>query len=176
MNALDFPEDGHLVLRGAIPQDDVQQALRAINSRIFLDGLTREQSSMFRRTACWFPDLCETSHPWHPLIAKLRKPFTFPVGEVWTQIVLQFPDPPGIDGRTVGFHIDKPPADGRRYKLIVGVPLTPSDHAHGGILFKDEALELEPGDAVVFGGGVPHSGGVNRTGEIRYAVYFRIVV
>ena len=35
------------------------------------------------------------------------------------------------------------------------------------------AVELDPGDAVMMSPAVWHSGGINRTGSIRYGVYFR---
>jgi ectoine hydroxylase-related dioxygenase (phytanoyl-CoA dioxygenase family) len=34
-------------------------------------------------------------------------------------------------------------------------------------------VELDAGDAVLLPPDLPHSGGVNRTGSIRYGVYFR---
>lgn len=35
------------------------------------------------------------------------------------------------------------------------------------------ALEMDPGDAVMMTPDLPHSGGVNLTGAVRYGVYFR---
>jgi ectoine hydroxylase-related dioxygenase (phytanoyl-CoA dioxygenase family) len=37
------------------------------------------------------------------------------------------------------------------------------------------AVELDPGDAVMMTPDLPHSGGVNHTGGVRYGVYFRWV-
>jgi ectoine hydroxylase-related dioxygenase (phytanoyl-CoA dioxygenase family) len=36
-----------------------------------------------------------------------------------------------------------------------------------------EAVELDPGDAVAMTPDLEHSGGINRTGSLRYGVYFR---
>jgi ectoine hydroxylase-related dioxygenase (phytanoyl-CoA dioxygenase family) len=34
-------------------------------------------------------------------------------------------------------------------------------------------VELDPGDAVAMTPDLEHSGGINRTGSLRYGVYFR---
>lgn len=168
-------DDGHVILRRVIPRADIQAAMRAINCHMWAHGLNREQVTEYSRTACWFPELCEPDHPWHPYLARLLAPFLAEAGEVWTQIVLQFPDFPGAAPRQAAFHVDEPPADGRRFRLVVCVALTRTSHARGGLTFRDETVELEPGDAVAFGGEAEHNGGVNTSGEIRYAVYFRFV-
>jgi ectoine hydroxylase-related dioxygenase (phytanoyl-CoA dioxygenase family) len=80
----------------------------------------------------------------------------------------------------VTFHLDEEPdwAGGRRYERIVGVALSPWRRENGGLLVRDgggdaAAVELDAGDAVLLPPDLPHSGGVNRTGSIRYGVYFR---
>jgi ectoine hydroxylase-related dioxygenase (phytanoyl-CoA dioxygenase family) len=80
----------------------------------------------------------------------------------------------------VTFHLDQEPewAEGRRYERIVGVALSPWRRDNGGLLVKGDdgeaaAVELDPGDAVLLPPDLLHSGGVNRTGAIRYGVYFR---
>jgi ectoine hydroxylase-related dioxygenase (phytanoyl-CoA dioxygenase family) len=38
----------------------------------------------------------------------------------------------------------------------------------------DALVEIaDPGDAIVMSPGLPHSGGVNLTGSLRYGIYFR---
>ena len=79
----------------------------------------------------------------------------------------------------VDFHLDEEPAwaGNKRYRRIVGVPLSPWSQANGGLLVKQgesaEPVELEPGDAVAMSPDLPHSGGINTTGAIRYGIYFR---
>lgn len=93
------------------------------------------------------------------------------------QILLQFPhvgpEPP------ITFHLDEEPewAGGRRYRRIVGVALSPWRVNNGALLIGSESdptpVELDAGDAVMLGPDVRHSSGINRTGQIRYGVYFR---
>jgi hypothetical protein len=93
------------------------------------------------------------------------------------QILLQFPHV-GPEPE-ITFHLDKEPdwAESRRYLRIVGVPLSPWRPDNGGLLIEVEdgvaPIELDPGDAVMLTPDLPHSGGVNRTGAVRYGVYFR---
>jgi hypothetical protein len=51
------------------------------------------------------------------------------------------------------------------------------DPRNGGLIVKPpsgpQSLELDPVDAVVMSPILPRSGGTNRTGAIRYGVYFR---
>lgn len=172
---LTIPPDGYKVVHQAVPLEHIEEALRVIVSHQRLAGMTAEQAAGWVEDACWFPDLCAPDHPWHPALTKLRDPFNFE-GEVWTQVLLQYPHPPGEPIVPPRFHVDAPPKGGRVYSRIIGVPLTVSDDYHGGIRFQDGTPVLVPGDAVVFGPRTPHSGGVNRSGQIRYAVYFRWVV
>jgi hypothetical protein len=94
-----------------------------------------------------------------------------------SQILLQFPHV-GPEPE-ITFHVDQEPpwANGRRYLRIVGVPLSRWEAANGGLLIRPSdhivAVELEPGDAVMLGPQMLHTGGINTTGSIRYGVYFR---
>lgn len=93
------------------------------------------------------------------------------------QILLQFPHV-GPEPE-ITFHVDQEPewAGTRRYRRIVGVALSPWHSDNGGLIVQPEnephALDLDPGDAVMMSPGLRHSGGLNRTGSIRYGVYFR---
>jgi ectoine hydroxylase-related dioxygenase (phytanoyl-CoA dioxygenase family) len=79
----------------------------------------------------------------------------------------------------VTFHVDQEPAwaDGKRYRRIVGVPLSRWSRDNGGLLVKHgsqaEPVELVPGDVVAMSPDLPHSGGINTTGTVRYGIYFR---
>ena len=70
-------------------------------------------------------------------------------------------------------------AAGRRYVRIVGVALSDWTRENGGLIVKTEQgpepVELAAGDAVMMDPDLEHSGGVNRTGAIRYGVYFRFL-
>jgi ectoine hydroxylase-related dioxygenase (phytanoyl-CoA dioxygenase family) len=57
------------------------------------------------------------------------------------------------------------------------VPLSPWRRENGGLLVEVDgapvAVELDPTDVVLLRPDLRHSGGVNRTGSLRYGVYFR---
>jgi ectoine hydroxylase-related dioxygenase (phytanoyl-CoA dioxygenase family) len=84
---------------------------------------------------------------------------------------------------TLESHIDQEPewANGRRYRRIVGVALSPNRSTNGGLQVwpldggDRLAVELEPGDVVVMSPSLPHTSGLNREGGIRYAAYFRFL-
>lgn len=158
----------YTIHRGAITMLEIRQALRAINTELFTHGLARQQARQYAYTACWFPHLER-----HPAIRHLADIALWEAdagpGDHWTQLILQFPS----TGPDPGFHRDNPPQDGRTFTSIIGVPLTPSGGDHGGVRFPHHEPMLEPGDLIVFDPNEPHSGGVNRSGLIRYAVYIR---
>jgi hypothetical protein len=95
------------------------------------------------------------------------------------QILLQFPDSAGTEVPLVP-HIDEMPpwAGGRGYTSIVGIALSRNHPDNGGLrvwpFSQQTQVELTPeaGDIAVMDPRLPHSPGVNRTGGIRYAVYF----
>lgn len=163
-----------------VPMNSVNEALRAINSHMFQGGLHKEQAQYYFDSANWFPELLHPSHPWARKIKHLKDYIGFDSdGEITTQILLQFPQPPFEAVPEVKWHVDDDPDADHRYKYIAGIALTPSDNFHGGIRFEEDGgttPALNPGDAVIFTGDTSHSGGVNFSGNIRYGVYFRQVV
>jgi ectoine hydroxylase-related dioxygenase (phytanoyl-CoA dioxygenase family) len=125
--------------------------------------------------AHWFPHLRQD-----PAILRLAQALApeWRTGELCDpQILLQFPHSGPVP--EVTFHRDQEPewAHGRRYRRIVGVALSQWRVENGGLLVQVDgqtiAVELEPGDAVMMSPDLWHSGGINRTGSIRYGVYFR---
>ena len=163
------------VARGVIPRDRVDAALRLLHVDMMERGIDAKELSQWLWAMHWFPHL-----RFRDEVAALADalPAEWQTGaRCDPQILLQFPHV-GPEPE-VTFHLDQEPdwADGRRYRRIVGVPLTPWRAENGGLLVQtgDGAapVELTPGDAVMMTPDVPHSGGINRTGEIRFGVYFR---
>ena len=161
--------------RGLVPLELVDSALRLLHLDLLEHGANAETLGEWLWGAHWFPHL-----NYHPAIVALADtlPADWRSGTMSDpQILLQFPHV----GPTpeITFHVDQEPhwAQGRRYLRIVGVPLSPWRLENGGLLVElaDEAVpvELDPGDAVMMAPDLPHSGGVNLTGAVRYGVYFR---
>jgi hypothetical protein len=169
---------GYAVLRQLIPQDAVEAALRHLHLDVVRRGLPAETLGSWLWSADWFPHL-----KWDPPIVALAShlPVELRQGELCDpQILLQPPD--DCDDQPLNSHIDQEPkwAEGRRYRIIAGAPLTPSRATNGGLVVwpfdgRREALELNPGDVIVMHPNLPHSSGLNREGAIRYAVYFRFL-
>jgi hypothetical protein len=165
------------IARAVIPPQLVDNALRAIHVEWLSKGTPAEQMSEWLWATHWFPDI-RWSDPITELASAL--PEEWQTGQMADpQILLQFPHTgPEPD---ITFHVDKEPewAGERRYLRIVGVPLSPWRRENGGLLvqFGGETIpvELDPGDAVMMEPDLLHSGGVNHTGALRYAVYFRYV-
>lgn len=165
------------VARGAMPLDLVDDALRLLHLDLLTRGASAEELGSWLWGAHWFPHL-----NYHETITALAEalPAAWRTGERCDpQILLQFPHA-GPEPE-ITFHVDQEPewAAGRRYERIVGVPLSAWTRDNGGLLVKpgDEivAVEVEPGDVLMMTAGLPHSGGVNRTGAVRYGVYFRFL-
>jgi hypothetical protein len=123
----------------------------------------------------WFPHL---RHRPEILALSETLPGAWQAGSVCDpQILLQFPHT-GPEPE-ITFHVDREPdwAEGRRYLRIVGVPLSSWSANNGGLIVNGSEgpapVELEPGDAVMMTPDLEHSGGINRTGALRYGVYFR---
>jgi hypothetical protein len=174
-----FATRGYAVLREAVPRDAVEQALRRIHLDLVQRGLPAETLGSWLWAAHWFPHL-----RWDPAVVGLawHLPEEFREGRMCDpQIILQPPDE-SVDG-AITPHVDQEPewANGKRYRTIVGVALSPSLRANGALLVwpfdaeEPEPVELEAGDAVVMHPRLPHSSGLNRAGSIRYAVYFRFL-
>lgn len=166
---------GYEVARRIVPQRAIDDALRLLHLDLLDQGASAERLGEWLWSLHWFPHLI-----WRDEITQLAAALP----EMWRtgtmcdpQILLQFPHTgPAPD---VTFHVDQEPAwaGERRYSHIVGVALSPWRQDNGGLLVEAEGravpVELDPGDVVVMAPDLPHSGGVNLTGGVRYGVYFR---
>ena len=170
---------GYAMLRQVVPRDAIEEALRHLHLDVVRRGLASDVLGSWLWSSHWFPHL-----RWDPPIIALvgHLPDELRTGELCDpQIILQPPDT--CEDQPLTSHVDQEPpwANGRRYKTIVGVPLTPAHAANGGLVVwpfdaaEPEPLELMPGDALVMHPRLPHSSGLNREGAIRYAVYFRFL-
>jgi hypothetical protein len=170
---------GFEVLRGAVPPAATDRALRHIHRDLVVRGADAETLGQWLWSAHWFPHL-----KWDDEIVGLLDHLPEPLrsGERCDpQILLQPPDDDGEVELTP--HTDREPewAGGRPYLRIVGVALGPNNAANGGLVVwpldggGPEPVELERGDVVVMDPALPHTSGLNRTGGIRYAAYFRFL-
>jgi hypothetical protein len=170
---------GYQVVRGAIPPEAVDAVLRHLHLDVARRGLPQEWLSEWLWNAHWFPHL-----RWDDEIRALLEhlPPDLRDGELCDpQILLQLPDEAN-DVELVP-HVDRLPdwANGRPYRRILGVALTPNTPATGGLTVwpldggEPAALDLDAGDVLVMDPQLPHASGLNRTGGIRYAVYFRFL-
>jgi len=153
----------------------IDNALRRLHIDLLERGASAEQLGTWLWGANWFPHL---NYDAAILALAEALPPDWQTGtRCDAQILLQFPHV-GPEPE-ITFHIDVEPdwAGARRYLRIIGVPLTPWREANGGLLVDRDgqvvAVELDPGDAVMMAPDLPHSGGINRTGGIRYGIYFR---
>lgn len=165
----------HEIGRSLIPLELVDDALRLLHLDLLEHGAAAATLGDWLWGAHWFPHL-----KYDPAIVALAEalPPDWRTGKLSDpQILLQFPHV-GPEPE-ITFHVDEEPhwADGRSYLRIVGVPLSPWREENGALLVErggePAAVELDPGDAVMMTPDLPHSGGVNRTGAVRYSVYFR---
>lgn len=159
----------------AVPIELVDGALRLLHTDILERGAHAQELSEWLWGAHWFPHLRD-----RPEITALAEalPPEWQTGVMCDpQILLQFPHV-GPEPE-ITYHIDQEPewADGRRYRRIVGVALSHWCAENGGLIVRTDdgpaTIELSPGGAVMMAPDVLHSGGINRTGQIRYGVYFR---
>jgi hypothetical protein len=171
---------GFDVLRGVVPGDAVEGVLRHIHRDVATHGLPQEWLSEWLWSSHWFPHL-----RWDAEVLALLEhlPESLRDGELCDpQIVGQMPDDPEQQFELEA-HVDRLPdwSNGRPYRRIVGVALTRNGPENGGLTVwpldggKPRAVELEPGDVLVMDPQLPHASGLNRTGGIRYAVYFRFL-
>lgn len=163
------------VRRGQIPDELVDGALRLLHLDLITRGANADEIGKWLWSVHWFPHLRDD-----PAIRALAEalPPEWRQGEICEpQILLQFPHS-GPEPQ-IKYHLDQEPdwAQGRRYSHIVGIALSRWDRDNGGLLIETPAepiaVTLAPGDVVRMEPQVSHSGGINRTGSIRYAVYFR---
>lgn len=165
------------VVREIVPQERVDAALRLLHLDLLENGAGPEQLGEWLWGQHWFPHLIYREEILQ-LAGALPPDWT--TGTMCDpQILLQFPHKGPVP--QVTFHVDQEPewAAGRRYARIVGVPLSPWRRENGGLLVKPNGravpIEVDPGDAVMMAPDLRHSGGVNLTGALRYAVYFRFL-
>ncbi len=163
------------VRRGIVPAGLVEDALRLIHLDLLERGAQATELGQWLWEAHWFPHL-RYQAPITALADAL--PASWRTGTFCDpQILLQFPHV-GPEPE-ITFHVDEEPAwaDQQRYLRIVGVALSAWRSDNGGLIVKldhgPHAVELDPGDAVMMSPGLLHSGGLNRTGAIRYGLYFR---
>jgi Phytanoyl-CoA dioxygenase (PhyH) len=170
---------GYEILRSVVPDDALDVAQGHIHRDIAKRGLPPEWLGEWLWNSHWFPHL-----RWDEEITALLEhvPERLRDGELCDpQILLQMPDD-AEDGELTS-HIDREPdwANGRQYRRIVGVALSRNDRHNGGLVVwpldggEPEPVDLEPGDVLVMDPRLPHSSGFNRTGGIRYCVYFRFL-
>ncbi len=170
---------GYAVLRNVVPRAAIEEALRHLHLDVVRRGLPADVVGSWLWSSHWFPHL-----RWDKPIVALADhlPAELRTGDRCDpQIILQPPDT--CEDQPLVPHVDQEPewADGRRYRTIIGVPLTPAYGANGGLVVwpfdtgAQEALDLAPGDVLVIHPQLPHSSGFNREGAIRYAVYFRFL-
>lgn len=163
------------IRRGAVSPQLVNDALRLLHLDLLARGAAAPELGDWLWGAHWFPHLRYQG----PITALAQAlPARWRTGELCDpQILLQFPHV-GPEPE-ITFHRDQEPewAIGRRYARIVGVALSPWRSENGGLIVRpadqSQAVELDPGDAVMMDPGLEHTAGVNRTGSIRYGVYFR---
>ncbi len=166
---------GYRVARGAVPTNAVEGVLRMLHLDLLERGASADELSEWLWATHWFPHL-----RYRDEIMALAEalPDEWRSGALCDpQILLQFPHTGPVPEIT--FHVDQEPdwAGERRYARIVGVALSPWRRENGGLIVKQGRdvtdVELDPGDAVMMTPDLPHSGGINRTGAVRYGVYFR---
>lgn len=158
-----------------MPEELVDDALRLLHLDLLQRGVSAQQLGDWLWGAHWFGHL---NYDRRILALAEALPASWRTGQLCDpQILLQFPHV-GPEPE-ITFHLDEEPewANGRRYRRIVGVPLSRWHRDNGALLVRRcdeiETVELAPGDAVMMGPELWHSGGINATGAIRYGVYFR---
>jgi hypothetical protein len=170
------PTAGVEIRRRIVPEELTDAALRLLHLDLITRGASAAELGEWLWAVNWFPHLRHD-----PRITALAQalPAAWRTGQICEpQILLQFPHA-GPEPE-ISFHLDREPdwAGERRYERIVGIALSRWDRENGGLLIdrpgkEPLGVELDPGDAVMMKREVWHSAGINRTGSIRYAVYFR---
>jgi hypothetical protein len=131
-----FARDGFVILRGAIPPEQVRAARAVIAASLEKDeshGRMLEQlQSTFCADSVAHPDIVGLLEPLRPAIAELFGTAEAPVAD-GAQIALRFPQLRSIGDERHGFHLDGYPAGANgipagtifRNTLLAGVYLTP---------------------------------------------------
>lgn len=162
------------VFRGVLPLYLVDAVRRRLNADVLEHGLPADWLTAWLDEANHWPHLRDC-----PQIAALQAAlpdWTYSGDPCEPQILASYP---AAGAHELTFHVDDPPpwADGRRYSVIVGVPLTRHDEHRGTFAYLyDGSVQiptLDPGDVFVFEPQVQHTGTPNRSADVRLAVYFR---
>ncbi|MBW8801458.1 MAG: phytanoyl-CoA dioxygenase family protein [Streptomyces sp.] len=179
--------DGYTVLRQAVAPERLRAALRMLNLAIRRYGLTAEEIAECQ-AATFFPHLRWEPEVWGVLPPAAGEVLGMADGDEWAepQLLLRFPDED--QPWPLQSHIDEAPpwAEGRRYKGIVGVALTPAGPEdgtpfvwagshRGPVDTAPQPVPLEAGDAIVMDPALEHSGSLNLGPSTRFAIYFRLL-
>lgn len=181
--------DGYVVMPEAVDAAPRDAALRLLNLAIRQRGLTSEEILHCQGTT-FFPDLRDDPAVWGALPPAAAALLDMADGDQWAepQLLLRFPDE--HQHWPLQPHIDQVPpwAPTRRYKGIVGVALTgagaaegapcvwPGSHRGGPAdIGQHRAVPLQAGAALVMHPDLQHAGSLNLGGQIRYAIYFRLL-
>ena len=180
-----FTRAGYEVHRQLVPQQLTTAAVRLLNLEIVRRGLTAEAIADGVH-GTFFPHL-----RWDTEVLAIQQQLDQVVNrtedEQWAdpQLLLRFPDE-RTDGQPWP-HLDEPPpwADGRNYRVIAGVALSPSrvndgclrvwTNSHVTEPTRHAPVELDPGDVVLMHPNLWHASTANRGPWIRYAAYFRLL-
>lgn len=178
--------EGYAVLRGVVPLERVQAALRRLNVAIRREGLTPEQIEEWH-LGTFFPHLRYEPEIWGVLPEPAAELLGWQEGDDWAQpqILMRFPDEP--QDWPLEPHVDTLPpwAEGRRYRGVVGVALTTAGiedgvpwvwpGSHRGQERPPVPVPLVAGDALVMHPQLGHTGTLNVGHTVRTAVYFRLL-
>jgi hypothetical protein len=174
----------YVLRRQVIPQHARDAVKRLMNLELLNDSTQSLRD--YQRSMHWFPGL-----RWHQDVVALvdHLPHEWKHGVFCEpQLLLHFPHDPTVPEPEITYHLDREPpwAQGRKYVRIVGVALSPWTSASGGVCFPGRVGGRGPrgidvaftptmaaGDVLCIQPDQLHSPGINRTGDIRYAVYFR---
>lgn len=139
-------------------------------------GISAREIEWWREAACWFPhrrDSVEVENLRDCLPDELRSGVCCEPQILWHL-------PERYEGE-LWPHVDQEPpwAEGRKYIRIVGVALTPQTRSNGAIrLHTDKGIvvpEMKVGEILVMDPKLPHTRGINYSGQLRAMVYFRFL-
>jgi hypothetical protein len=163
-------------LRNVVPESMRRDVLRLIGTDLRYRGLSaRELDQWGQLTWPHIEPLEQVQAIAHYLDGRFGQPgeLSRPHQLVWT-LPQEAPEDYPLEP-----HTDVPPA-GREFALIVGVAFSQWTWENGTLRVWERGLDslphtvlLDPGDVVVLDPTLPHSPGVNRSGEIRTGMYVR---